>query len=169
MPRFFMPTNMTAQHIIDTPLGWFVLQGDSEAIQSAKWMDEEDITVGQGSAHADWKRQAEVEIKEYFNGDRQQFTLPLAPQGTAFQNHVWELLRQIPIGATQTYASLGTPEQARAIGAAVGANPVLLLIPCHRVIGSDGSLTGYAGGVERKDELLRMEGAHHPQQLRLFA
>ena len=102
-------------------------------------------------------------LREYFEGERTRFDLPVAPEGTAFQRSVWEQLRTIPFGATWTYGQLaqrlGRPGAARAVGAANGANPISIVIPCHRVIGSDGSLTGYGGGMRRKQALLELEGA----------
>lgn len=105
--------------------------------------------------------QAEQELNEYFAGVRRSFELPLAPQGTAFQRAVWEQLLRIPYGETRTYgqlaAALGRPTASRAVGGACHANPIGILIPCHRVLGADGALTGYAGGVEVKRYLLELE------------
>lgn len=101
------------------------------------------------------------EITEYFAGRRHVFTAPFKPQGTHFQQSVWELLLTIPRGQTLTYgeiaARLGKPTATRAVASAIGRNPISIAIPCHRVIGKDGSLTGYAGGIERKAALLRLE------------
>lgn len=103
---------------------------------------------------------AEAWLERYFAGERPVIDFPLAPEGTEFQKRVWALLREIPYGETVSYgqlaARLGCPS-ARAVGAAVGRNPISLLIPCHRVLGADGSLTGYAGGLERKRRLLALE------------
>lgn len=102
------------------------------------------------------------QITEYFAGRRQAFELELAPRGTAFQLAVWNALLAIPYGDTISYAELarriGKPAAVRAVGAANGANPIPVIIPCHRVIGSNGSLTGYGGGIERKQWLLAHEG-----------
>lgn len=108
--------------------------------------------------------QAMVQLDEYFGGTRTAFELPLDLQGgTAFQQSVWQALLSIPRGATASYGSLsqriGQPAAVRAVGAAVGRNPVSIVVPCHRVLGANGSLTGYAGGLQRKDALLRLEGA----------
>ncbi len=104
---------------------------------------------------------AKEQLNEYFAGHRQEFTLPLRPQGTPFQRSVWEAVKSIPYGQTRSYREIGLqigrPTASRAVGAAVGKNPIWLLIPCHRVIGSDGSLTGYAGGLRRKESLLELE------------
>lgn len=110
------------------------------------------------------------QLAAYFKGQSQAFDLPLAPRGTAFQMAVWALLRTIPSGTTTTYGALarqlagqreGRIPSAQAVGGAVGHNPISIIIPCHRVIGSNGSLTGYAGGVERKAALLALENAQN--------
>ena len=103
-----------------------------------------------------------AQLAEYFGGKRTKFDLPLAPRKSEFQQRVWKEIARVPYGKTISYAELakraGAPGQARAAGAATGRNPVSLVIPCHRIVGSDGSLTGYAGGLERKRELLELEG-----------
>ncbi|MEO7547632.1 MAG: methylated-DNA--[protein]-cysteine S-methyltransferase [Ramlibacter sp.] len=109
-------------------------------------------------------RKAIAQLEEYFGGRRQQFDLPLDLQGgTAFQQSVWQALLAIPSGGTTSYGTLsqriGKPAAVRAVGAAVGRNPMSIIVPCHRVLGADGSLTGYAGGLERKSALLQIEGA----------
>jgi len=106
-------------------------------------------------------RRAAAELEEYFAGRRRSFTVPLAPAGTPFQQRVWEALRTIPCGETRSYgaiaAQIGQPAAARAVGMANHRNPIAIMIPCHRVIGSDGSLTGYASGTEIKRRLLELE------------
>jgi methylated-DNA-[protein]-cysteine S-methyltransferase len=108
-------------------------------------------------------RECARQLGEYIEGARREFQLPLAPQGSEFQRRVWIEIARIPFGETLTYAELaqraGAPGAARAAGAATGRNPLSIIVPCHRVVGSDGSLTGYAGGIERKERLLRLEGA----------
>ena len=107
-----------------------------------------------------------AQLDEYFTGARREFTLPLALHGTPFQLRVWELLRAIPYGETRSYSDLshqlGNPAAIRALATANGRNPVSIIVPCHRVIGADGSLVGYAGGLERKRFLLELEGAWVP-------
>lgn len=102
------------------------------------------------------------ELKEYFAGERHEFDLPLAPEGTDFQRSVWDALLRIPYGETRTYKeiaeSIGRDKASRAVGMACHANPIVILIPCHRVIGSDGRLTGFGGGLDVKSRLLRLEG-----------
>ncbi|GAA2205963.1 hypothetical protein GCM10009850_014210 [Nonomuraea monospora] len=112
--------------------------------------------------------EAERQFGEYFAGERTRFDLPLAPRGTAFQERVWAELARLPYGTTTSYGALtarvgAPPDRIRAVAAAVGANPLLVLLPCHRVIAADGALTGYAGGLERKHALLTLEGVLQPQ------
>ncbi len=118
----------------------------------ADWVEDPD-------AFADAARQ----LDEYFRGSRRAFDLPLDPAGTPFQLAVWQQLRSIPMGTTTTYgdiaARVGRPHAFRAVGAAIGRNPIGIIVPCHRVVGSTGALTGYAGGVDRKVTLLTLEGA----------
>jgi methylated-DNA-[protein]-cysteine S-methyltransferase len=108
----------------------------------------------------------EAQLNEYFAGKRTTFDLPLEPGGTEFQLSVWELLRKIPYGVTTSYGELarrlGDPQASRAVGAANGANPIPIIVPCHRVVGSKGELTGFGGGIERKRWLLEHEGALMP-------
>jgi len=103
-----------------------------------------------------------VQLDEYFSGDREHFTLPTAVAGTVFQQQVWSALATIPFGKTWCYQELanaiGNPKAVRAVGLANSKNPISIIIPCHRVIGKNGKLTGYAGGVERKQALLKHEG-----------
>lgn len=113
--------------------------------------------------------QARRQLDEFFAGQRSRFDLPLAPQGTPFQQAVWRSLLAVPFGATSTYGAIaeaiGKPSAVRAVGAAVGANPLGIVVPCHRIIGRDGTLTGYAGGLERKARLLALESRITPLEL----
>lgn len=110
-------------------------------------------------------RQAMSEIASYFAGSLKQFSVPLGARGTAFQHQVWSELVQIPFGSTTTYGALakklGDPNLSRAVGSANGSNPIALIVPCHRVIGSNGHLTGFAGGIERKKWLLDFESSEN--------
>lgn len=103
------------------------------------------------------------ELAEYFRGERREFDLPLCPEGTEFQKKVWEALREIPYGETRSYHAIaervGNPKASRAVGMANHRNPIAIMIPCHRVIGKNGSLTGYAGGLNLKERLLKIENA----------
>jgi methylated-DNA-[protein]-cysteine S-methyltransferase len=111
--------------------------------------------------------EAERQLHEYFVGERRVFDLPLDAPGTPFRESVWRILREIPFGATTTYAAiaarLGDPNAVRAVGSANGANPLSIVVPCHRVVGSDGALTGYAGGMRTKARLLAHERLHAGQ------
>ena len=118
-------------------------------------------------------RRAAAQLGEYFQGQRTQFDLPLSAGGSEFQHRVWAALLSIPYGGTSSYGELarriGTPNGSRAVGLANGRNPISIIVPCHRVIGSDGSLTGYGGGLERKRALLEFEAAvamSGPQRMR---
>ncbi|HEX4962428.1 MAG TPA: methylated-DNA--[protein]-cysteine S-methyltransferase [Thermoanaerobaculia bacterium] len=121
-----------------------------------------------GEAIEDAERTAEVrrQLDEYFAGRRREFDLRLSPQGTPFELSVWEELRRIPFGETRSYAdvarALGKPAATRAVGRANGANPIPIVVPCHRVIGSNGSLTGFGGGLAAKARLLELEGLSLP-------
>ena len=110
------------------------------------------------------------QLQQYFAGERHAFDLDLNPQGTDFQQLIWNLLLKLPFGSTISYLKLarqyGNTKAVRAVAAAIGKNPILVVIPCHRVIGSDGTLVGYAGGMERKEQLLQLEG--FPVQARLI-
>lgn len=128
---------------------------------------------------ADWRegdnailQAARMQLEEYFAGTRTSFELPLAPHGTVFQKEVWHALADIPYGQTISYAQLaqrvGKPSAMRAVGAANGRNPLPIVLPCHRVIGADGSLTGFGGGLPTKQFLLELEGAL-PRKRDLFA
>lgn len=113
-----------------------------------------------------------VQLKEYFSGKRTVFDVPLAPAGTDFQKQVWKELVKIPFGKTDHYSSIANkinnPLSVRAVGAANGKNPIAIIIPCHRIIGADGSLTGYAGGLWRKEFLLNLEAAGKGIQTKLW-
>jgi methylated-DNA-[protein]-cysteine S-methyltransferase len=149
---------MTLYDTIDTPIGALLLAGDGRALTA----------VRMGAAPAPgWRRdpapflEAAAQLRAYFAGELRDFDLPLAPRGTDFQRRVWSALREIPYGQTIAYAELaaavGRPRAARAVGAANGRNPIAVVIPCHRVIGSGGALTGYGGGLARKRLLLDLE------------
>jgi methylated-DNA-[protein]-cysteine S-methyltransferase len=113
--------------------------------------------------------EASRQLQAYFAGERREFDLPLAPYGSDFQRRVWSALLEIPYGETISYLELarrlGDPRAVRAVGSANGRNPISIIIPCHRVIGADGSLVGYGGGLERKRWLLRHEAAYAPLPL----
>ena len=157
----------------DSPIGRLLLVADETGLQQLLMdIDGKPWRIGEH-----WRTAAGEldkvcrQLDEYFAGRRQRFELALAPQGTAFQQAVWQALQTIPFGQTSSYSALAAeiarPRAVRAVGAANGANPIALIIPCHRVIGRDGSLTGYAGGLPRKALLLKLEGAQLPEQVLL--
>jgi methylated-DNA-[protein]-cysteine S-methyltransferase len=144
----------------DSPVGWLSISGNGASIANIDFMQEVPTTFY--SPVPDYLLQAVEQLKEYFAGERQKFDLLLDMQGaTDFQRRVWELLLAIPYGQTSTYMKiahlLGDTNAMRAVGGAAGQNPLPILVPCHRIIGSDGSLTGFAGGLHRKEFLLNLE------------
>ena len=151
--------------LVDTPFGSLRVAGTARGLTIVGFTEgdptprQERDRQGNGGLPEEAVRQ----LLEYFEGRRRCFTLPVAPEGTAFQQRVWGELQKIPCGTTTTYREIarriGQPTAVRAVGSANGRNPVAIVIPCHRVIGSDGSLTGYAGGIAIKRRLLRHEGA----------
>ncbi|MHB0775901.1 methylated-DNA--[protein]-cysteine S-methyltransferase [Halomonas sp. WWR20] len=140
-------------------LGLLEIRASDAGITHILFVDEPATAV---RGHALIER-CKTQLTEYFQGRRHVFDVPLTPQGTAFQQRVWSRLRQVPYGQTCSYAAIsidiGCPRSHRAVGAANGRNPLSIIVPCHRVIGSSGKLTGYAGGLERKQWLL-----HHEQR-----
>ncbi|ETW98343.1 MAG: hypothetical protein ETSY1_19165 [Candidatus Entotheonella factor] len=151
--------------IIESPLGPICLMGTDQGLTRVDFQHGErpvDRPLS-GRTPPGYFDQAMQQLREYFEGARQAFDLPLAPPGTAFQQQVWQALQQIPYGRTTTYqdlaAHLGKPTASRAVGSANGRNPIAIIIPCHRVIGRDGRLRGYAGGLHLKQQLLQHEGA----------
>lgn len=165
-PAAPMPTDYRAQARADTPLGPITLAATAQGL-AGLWFDAQKHHPGPLAAPHDaaqrWIAQAIDELDAYWAGRALRFTVPLDPQGTPFQRAVWRGLQAIEVGRTWSYGALarhvGRPAAVRAVGAAVGRNPVSILVPCHRVLGADGSLTGYAGGLDRKQALLRLEGA----------
>lgn len=149
-----------SQLTIDTPIGLLEIIATDESIVGVKPVDHEENVAGDAVAN-DLVQKCRVELEEYFAGKRKNFDLPLAGEGTDFQKQVWEQLQRIPYGETRTYGEIakmmGRPKASRAIGMANHNNPILILVPCHRVIGADGSLTGYAAGIEAKKYLLEFE------------
>jgi methylated-DNA-[protein]-cysteine S-methyltransferase len=148
---------------LDSPLGELTLVSDGEAL-TGLYMTEHRHRPQLPPATGDDDRvlaQARDQLAEYFAGERREFDLPLRPAGTPFQQSVWAALREIPYGETAGYgelaARLGRPGAARAVGLANGRNPISIVVPCHRVIGAAGALTGYGGGLERKRYLLELE------------
>lgn len=159
---------------LETPIGRMTLFSDGEALcaidlPEARRPRGVDARCVRNPALFDAAR---AQLGEYFVGQRQTFDLPLAPRGTTFQMRVWDALCTIPYGQTISYAELaqrvGNPRASRAVGLANGANPIAPIIPCHRVIGANGSLTGYGGGMSAKRFLLDLEARHDAAAPRLF-
>jgi methylated-DNA-[protein]-cysteine S-methyltransferase len=148
---------------VDSPVGKLLVAGDGEELHRIAFPTEERVRA----QAADWRRDDDLfketfrQLRAYFAGELIRFTQPLRRAGTAFQNSVWTALCDIPYGETLTYGALATrigkPAACRAVGSANGANPLPIMVPCHRVIGSDGSLTGFGGGVPIKRFLLDHE------------
>ncbi|MEU6174176.1 methylated-DNA--[protein]-cysteine S-methyltransferase [Streptantibioticus parmotrematis] len=166
---------MTVRTTIDSPLGELLLVGEESATANGGFavaslsladhaMSAVPTDVRRG---ADAPAEPVRQLAEYFRGERRVFDLEYTVTGTAFRQRVWRALEEVPYGSTVTYGEIaeriGAPRAAvRSVGAAIGANPLLVLRPCHRVIGADGTLTGYAAGLERKEWLLTHEGALQP-------
>lgn len=158
---------------LESPLGPVLVAGDAAGLRYISFLS--------GTAalepHATWVRderpldEAVRQLRAYFAGELQRFELSLAARGTPFQQRVWRALREIPYGQTISYGELarriGQPTASRAVGAANGRNPLPIVVPCHRVIGSTGRLTGFAGGLHLKEGLLALEQAHAPDAARL--
>ncbi len=146
----------------ETPLGTVRIEADSEGIRGLRFM-EEGAKAAAPRPESPLLEAARTQLQEYFAGERTEFDLPLSPRGTDFQKKVWAELARIPYGETRSYqqiaAAVGNETAARAVGMANPQNPVAIIVPCHRVIGKNGALTGYAGGPERKKALLALEAA----------
>lgn len=165
-------------HARPSPLGPLVYRAEDECLTGLFFVGQKHFpphaTLPEDSRPAPRVIEAACdEIHEYFAGERNAFSVPVRLQGTTFQQQVWDLLRQIPFGDAWTYGDLARrlglpPGASRAVGGANGRNPVAIIVPCHRVIGGDGELTGYAGGVDRKRWLLTLEGGRAREQLALF-
>ena len=164
--KFQKSLTIYTQHMT-SPLGDMTLAATDRGLAGV-WFDAQrhwpDTTGWVESTDHPVLREAASQLTDYFAGERHDFDLPLdLSHGTAFQQSVWQALLRIPHGATSSYgrlgAEIGRSAAVRAVGAAVGRNPVSIIVPCHRVVGSNGSLTGYAGGLDRKARLLALEGA----------
>jgi methylated-DNA-[protein]-cysteine S-methyltransferase len=161
------PATPAGYDIVDSPVGRILLTGSATALSGLYLLDAGEHSA---SVRSSWVHRpggfavAAGQLAEYFAGQRQEFDLPLAPAGTEFQLAVWAELMRIPFGRTVSYGAIAlalgkTLVASRAVGLANGSNPISIIVPCHRVIGADGSLTGYGWGVDRKEWLLRHEGA----------
>lgn len=169
MTRTTIQTTLTAREL-ETPVGRLVLVGSVAGIRAILWPGDSASRVGLADAAFEAGggavlQNAAIQLDEYFAGSRKTFDLPLDFRGTPFQIAAWEALSAIPYGETRSYSEqatgIGRPNAVRAIGAANGRNPISIILPCHRVVGSDGSLTGFAGGLEAKAALLDFEREHY--------
>ena len=150
----------------NSPIGTLEIKGDADGIQSVLFIDEE---VEETKNSSEVLQNCITQLDEYFSGTRKEFELHLNIKATKFQEKVWRALLHIPFGKTRSYLeqakALGDVKAIRAVASANGKNPIAIIIPCHRIIGSDGSLTGYAGGIHRKKWLLEHEGVLTQQSL----
>ena len=154
---------------IDTPIGWLKLIASQDALLEIQFVDDkgesdvEEINI---------ISQTMIQLEEYFQGNRKEFALKLAPHGTDFQQKIWQLVKAVPFGETASYLHVakqsGSEKNTRAVGLANGNNPIPIIIPCHRIIGTNGKLTGYAGGLERKRWLLHHELSNSAKPNLLF-
>jgi methylated-DNA-[protein]-cysteine S-methyltransferase len=152
----------------ESPVGELLLAGDESALRALQ-------LPGRHHHHPSWVSTAEPfaeaieQLEQYFAGERTNFDLPLAPRGSSFDGAVWDRVAEIPYGETLSYGevarAIGHPDRARAVGSANARNPLAIIVPCHRVIGSDGSLVGYGGGLELKRALLELESGALQQTL----
>lgn len=161
---------MSSYRQIDSPLGTMLLRAEGTHLTGVFFAGQKyypanvaETTGGTSPQEAAVLGRAAQELAEYFAGKRNAFTVPVRFAGSPFQQRVWQALQAIPCGATASYGELARalglpPTHARAVGGAVGRNPLSVIVPCHRVLGTAGALTGYAGGIERKRALLRREG-----------
>lgn len=160
-------TPTLARAVVDSPVGPLTLLSSDAGLRAVLWPDERTGRVPLPGAVADDPThpvlaEAARQLEEWFAGDRRDFALPLDPVGTDFQRKVWEALRRIGYGETSTYGAVaeevaGDRGRARAVGAAIGRNPISIIVPCHRVVGAGGALTGFAGGLDVKRRLLALE------------
>ena len=146
---------------MESPIGALIVSASDGAVSSIALARGDDSSLPGHSDAEPVLNRAAAELREYFDGKRDVFTFPMNPEGTKFQQSVWNALLQIPFGETRTYGQIasvaGSPKGARAVGMACNKNPIMIAVPCHRVVGADGSLTGYAGGTPIKQELLDLE------------
>ena len=142
----------------DTPVGKLIIGEENGSITRVTWTQ---LPQSYLQEETELILRCKQQLDEYFAGRRKAFDLPLAPKGTEFQKKVWSALQEIPYGELRTYQDIaiavGRPKGCQAVGGANGKNPIAILIPCHRVIGKDGSMTGYSGGLAQKEKLLRLE------------
>ena len=151
-------TDMEKICFYDTPVGKLIIGEKNGSITRVTWTQ---LPKTYLQEETELILQCKNQLEEYFRGERKTFDLPLAPKGTEFQQKVWSALQEIPYGEVRSYKDIaekvGNPKAARAVGMANNRNPIAILIPCHRVVGANGKLVGYAGGMEQKEKLLNLE------------
>lgn len=157
VPDFYFMAETFDQYLL-SPIGWLRLSATEEALVSISFVENEgDSSSGQYA----FMEQVVQQLNEYFDGTRSDFDIPLSPDGSDFQKKVWKLVSEVPFGETASYLDIaiksGSEKNTRAVGLANGKNPIPIIIPCHRIIGSNGKLTGYAGGLDKKRWLLQHE------------
>ncbi|CRZ34996.1 methylated-DNA-[protein]-cysteine S-methyltransferase [Herbinix hemicellulosilytica] len=162
---------MAVGYFYDMPIGRMFICEDGTGINEVtliKNENEDYYTKNYVIQETELLKKAATQLREYFEGKRKEFNICLNPKGTPFQKKVWDALLKIPYGETRSYKDIaiavGNPNACRAVGMANHKNPIMCIIPCHRVIGSDGSLTGYGGGIEIKEKLLTLEKIHYGKE-----
>jgi len=157
VPGFFMEKKLYTA-FLESPVGWLKLTSDSEFILKVEFNNSKEPS---GNKLPEILIKTKQQLTEYFSGKREKFQLEMKPSGTEFQQKIWKLVEDIPFGKTASYLEIaklsGSEKNTRAVGLANGKNPIPIIIPCHRIIGTNGKLTGYAGGIERKRWLLQHE------------
>lgn len=155
--------------LLESPIGWLTIEANNNAITRIEFLNGDILPEPNES---ELTQNASRQLEQYFEGHRHQFDLPLEPQGTDFQQRCWLALQDIPYGETRSYAeqaiAIARPDAVRAVGSANGKNPVSIVVPCHRVIGKSGHLTGYAGGLTRKAFLLELESRRNVNTISLW-
>lgn len=166
---FYVMDNIIYKNTLETPIGYLEFRTNRDYLLSIRFTD---IFVKSSDYQPEIMNESMKQITEYFKGERKEFNLKLDPNGTDFQLMVWEEVKKVPFGKTATYLDIakqtGSLKNTRAVGLANGKNPIPIIIPCHRIIGTNGKLTGYAGGLERKKWLLHHELKHSLQTDLLF-
>ena len=166
---FYVMDNIIYKNTLETPIGYLEFRTNRDYLLSIRFTD---IFVKSSDYQPEIMNESMKQITEYFKGERKEFNLKLDPNGTDFQLMVWEEVKKVPFGKTATYLDIakqtGSLKNTRAVGLANGKNPIPIIIPCHRIIGTNGKLTGYAGGLERKKWLLQHELKHSLQTDLLF-
>ena len=171
MKKATIPEEQT-QYFYTSPIGIIEITAQNQKIISIFFVEKSEYSNHIDSPNSEILQKCANQLEEYFTQKRTDFELDIAPKGTKFQQKVWQVLQKIPYGKTVSYLEiaqqLGDPKAVRAVGMANGKNPISIIVPCHRVIGSSGNLTGYAGGLERKRFLLDLENQKRTSQLDLF-